>query len=122
MEPERVFKVFKNDWGGRFYFTLGRGKPRLIEELRTIFFTHRGKIIGSFDIDEIIINNGSNIPRLRSLSGETSEWQIKHDRWVAICRPPFHELVDDVFHEGFRGWRYFNLAEYMKTPESEIGL
>lgn len=108
MEPQKVLQVFSHPWGN-FYFTLGRGKPgRPVEQL---YFTHRGQILGHFDIGEIVQNVGQ-LPRLRSLSGEESEWQIKGDRWVAICGPPFHRLKETIYHDSFRGWRYFDLEAY----------
>jgi hypothetical protein len=35
---------------------------------------------------------------------------------------PLVRINGRVFHEGFRGWRYFNLGEYRQTPESKVRL
>jgi hypothetical protein len=116
MATERVREAFTHDWG-RFYFTLSRGKPA--KPVDTLFFTHRGRILGHFQIAEIVQNAGQ-LPKLRSISGETSEWQIKADSWVAICDPPFHFLEERVFYSGFRGFRYFDLAAHRRTIESKV--
>lgn len=99
----------------RYYFTLGRGKPK--EKVDRIWYTWRGRILGYFEIEEIVVNDGT-LPRLESLSGEESEWQIKRDAKVAICLPPCHRLKERVFMSGFRGWRYFTFAEYSQTSEA----
>jgi hypothetical protein len=120
LDRRRVMRVFTHGWQGReFYFTLGRSKPRL--QAARLFWTHQGRIIGSFTIDRIVQNDGS-LPKLRSLTGEVSEWQIKRDSWVAICHGPLVRINGRVFHEGFRGWRYFNLGAYRQTPESKVRL
>lgn len=117
MDRRRVLAAFTHDWG-EFYFTLGRGKPS--KPVERLWFTHHGQILGYFSVNRIIRNDGTNIPELRSISGEKSAWQIKPDAWVAICRPPFVELDDKVYHDGFRGWRWFNLEEYSAAPESKV--
>jgi len=116
MPSRKVLEVFGHDWG-RFYFTLGRGKPQ--KPIEQLWFTHRSRILGYFAVGEIVQNVGQ-LPKLRSLSGETSEWQIKGDRWVAICPPPFHRLKEKLYHEGFRGWRYFDLDSYRGTLGAQI--
>ena len=116
MLPKKVLQVFTHDWGN-FYFTLGRGKPQ--RPIEQIYFTHRGRILGYFDITRIVINDGS-LPKLRSLSNIESEWQIKDDRWVAICGPPFHALSEKLYHEGFRGWHYFDLEEHRGDLSAKI--
>lgn len=116
MPPKKVLQVFTHDWG-TFYFTLGRGCPKQIVE--QIYYTHRGRILGHFDIHCIVRNDGS-LPKLRSLSDVESEWQIKGDAWVAICAPPFHRLEEKIWHEGFRGWRYFDLEVYRSTVGAKI--
>jgi hypothetical protein len=117
-ERDTVLRVFRHEWGGPYYFTLGRGKPQ--QEIARLWMTHQGVILGSFKVREIVQNNGANIPRLRSLSNRESEWQIKADAWVAICEPPCEFLADEVFHEGFRGWRYFSLAEYRESDAAKV--
>lgn len=116
MERAKVLAVFTHPWP-IFYFTLGRGRPQ--QPPATLYFTHQGRILGSFSIDEILRNDGS-FPKLRSITNKESEWQIKADAWVAICRPPFHRLTERLFHEGFRGWRYFDLDAYRGTLESKV--
>jgi hypothetical protein len=103
----------------RFYFTLGRGKPQ--QAVTRLWFTHKGIIIGYFDVAEIVQNAGQ-LPKLTTLDGRPSAWQIKPDRWVAVCRPPFHHLRDFICHEGFRGWRYFDLAAHRGTMDAKIRL
>ena len=118
MDRKKVLEVFSHDWG-EFYFTLGRAKPT--REVQRLWYTHQGQVIGSFQINRIVINDGT-LPKLRSITGEVSEWQIKPDSWVAICKPPFTRLrrsrTERVYHDGFRGWRYFDFDQYAQTPES----
>jgi hypothetical protein len=116
--PRHVLEVFTHDWG-EFYFTLGCGKPK--QEIARLWYTHRGRILGSFKIDRIVIQDGS-LPRLRSITGEFSEWQIKPDNWVAICPPPFTRLKEKLYYSGFRGWRYFDLEEWRGSLESKVQL
>ena len=101
-----------------YYFTLGRGRPKrdVVDEL---YFTHRGRIIGYFAIAEIVQNAGQ-LPKLTTLDGEPSEWQIKADAWVAVCRPPFRRLSERLYHESFRGWHYFDLAAYRGTRDAKV--
>jgi hypothetical protein len=104
------------NWG-RFYFTLGRGKPQ--KEIERLWFTHKGRIFGSVEIERIVQNDGS-LPKLKRLDGEPSEWQIRADAWVAVCRPPMKRLKGRVCHEGFRGWRYFSIVEHRKKLDSKV--
>lgn len=120
MPPRKVLEVFTHDWGN-FYFTLGRGKPALETLPDEIWFTHRGRILGHFKISKIVRNEGQ-LPKLRSLSGEASEWQIKPDNWVAICEPPFIRLKEKLYFTGFRGWRYFDLAKHRGSLDSKVQL
>lgn len=76
-------------------------------------------IIGHFDIQEIVQNRGQ-LPLLTTLDGNPSEWQIKPDRWVAVCQPPFYRLEEILFYSGFRGWRYFNLETYRDSLDSKV--
>jgi len=103
-----------------YYFTLGRGCPKQ-RGVTELWFTHRGRILGHFEIERIVQNAGQ-LPKLTSMDGEPSGWQIKPDRWVAVCRPPFHLLEETVYHEAFRGWRYFNLDKYRGTLAAKIPL
>lgn len=104
-----------------YYFTLGRGRPRRPDPVTQLYFTHQSVIIGNFEIKEIVRNEGQ-LPPLTTLDGEPSEWQIKPDRWVAVCQPPFHRLADKIYHTGFQGWRYFDLAAYAATLDSKVRL
>jgi len=116
MARGKVLEVFTHDWG-RFYFTLGRGRPkRAIDQL---WYTHQGRILGYFNIGEIVQNVGQ-LPKLRSIDGSESEWQIRGDAWVAVCPPPFYKLSERVYHEGFRGWRYFDLDSYRGTLGAKV--
>ncbi len=103
----------------RFYFTLGRGCPN--RPIDQIYFTHRGRLLGHFKIEEVVQNVGQ-LPKLTSLDGELSAWQIKPDRWVAVCLPPFHYLTERLYHEGFRGWRYFDLESYRGRLDAKVRL
>jgi len=102
-----------------FYFTLGRGRPRI--QPASLFLTHKGVLLGSFDVEEVCRNEGQ-LPKLTTLDGEPSDWQIKPDRYVAVCAPPFHRLEEQLCHVGFRGWRYFDLEAYRKTLDSRVTL
>jgi len=116
MPPKKVLEVFTHDWG-RFYFSVGRGRPK--QDVTHIWFTHRGRILGSFHVEQIVQNDGS-LPKLHSISGETSEWQFKPDVWVAICRPPLERLQEKLYYSGFRGWRYFDLQKFRGTLDAKI--
>lgn len=119
MHPKKVLEVFNHEWG-RFYFTLGRGKPQ--RPVTQIWYTHRGRILGFFNVGQIVRNMGNNLPPLRSLSGEVSEWQIALMNFVAVCNPPFHRLDEKLYYEGFRGWRYFDLAQHRGSLDSKVRL
>jgi hypothetical protein len=119
MDRRQVLRAFENDWGA-LYFSLGRGKPQREVVGGKLFFTHHGQILGSFAIRELLQFDGANIPPLRRISGEESAWQFKPDTWVAICSPPFARLKEKIFHDSFRGWRYFDLAEYSKTTWAKV--
>jgi hypothetical protein len=98
-----------------FYFTLGRGMPK--QKIERLWFTYQGRVVGYFNVEEIIVNVGQ-IPPLSRLDGGESDWQIRKDAKVAICKPPCVRLRERVFMDGFRGFRYFNLDEYKGTSES----
>lgn len=119
MTRSHVLEVFGHDWGN-FYFTLGRGRPS--KPVEQLWYTHRGEIIGYFTIREIVQNLGNNIPKLHSISGEVSEWQIKLMNWVAICPSPFTEAPDRAYAQGFRGWRYFSWDEHVGSVYSKVRL
>lgn len=101
----------------RYYFTLGRGKPS--QAVSRIWLTWSGRILGWFWVESIARNDGS-LPRLRSLSDQESEWQIKPDNWVAICKPPCTRLRERLYMSSFRGWRYFDVDSYRGTPEARV--
>jgi len=106
-----------------YFFTLGRGRPSKTEPagdylgcpawggIYQLYFSHRGILIGNFSV-VCIVQNVGQLPLLTTLDGKPSEWQIKSDRWVAVCAPPFHRMKERLYHEGFRGWRYFDLEAY----------
>ena len=119
VNPRKVAEMFYGEPFGTYYFALGRGKPK--QNIERLWFTYRGRILGCFKIERIIVNDG-NLPRLRSLSGEESEWQIKPDAYVAICSPPCEKPGHRAFMTGFRGWRYFDVDKYTQTPESRMRL
>ena len=113
----KVLEVFNHDWG-QFYFSLGLGLPKQTPD--ELWYTHRGEIIGYFKIAKIIRNQGDNLPRLRSITGEVSEWQIKLMNWVAVCDPPFFKAPERVYHDSFRGWHYFSFDTYRSTIDAKI--
>jgi hypothetical protein len=135
MPPKKVLEVFTHDWGA-FFFTLGRGRPNrlfcpcadpacsLHHEERDgspqIYHTHRGRILGHFYIQSIVRNMGDNLPKLTAIDGTESEWQIKLMNWVAVCPTQFHPLEETLYHEGFRGWRYFDLEKYRGTIGAKV--
>lgn len=104
-----------------YYFTLGRGRPQRPEPVTQLYFTHSGIVLGFFAIKEIVQNKGQ-LPLLTTLDGDPSEWQIKPDRWVAVCHAPFHRLKERLYHTGFQGWRYFDLKSYRASLESKVRL
>jgi hypothetical protein len=118
MDAKKVAQIFApKGCFARYYFTLGRGKPK--QPITRIWFTWRGRILGSFAIDVVVCNDGS-LPRLSRIDGEPSEWQIRKDAWVAVCAPGCERLKERVFMSGFRGWHYFDLETYRSNPESRI--
>lgn len=118
MARRKVLAIFRSEFA-MFYFTLGKGKPqRPIEHL---WFTHQGEILGRFKVHEIVCNVGQ-LPKLRSLENRESEWQIKRDRYVAICPGPFAPSPEPVYHDSFRGFRYFDFHAYSQTMESRIAI
>jgi hypothetical protein len=122
---ERFLSTFNH-----YYFTLGRGRPKQSDPTE-LYFTHCGRIIGHFEIESIVRNAGDlrdgarqegsvELPKLTTLDGGASAWQIPPGNWVAVCRPPFHRLKQRIYHEGFRGWRYFDLESYRGSVGSKI--
>jgi len=103
----------------RYYFTLGRGKPK--QAVERMWFTYQGRILGWFEVEEIVCNDGS-LPKLNRLDGSPGEWQMKKDSWIAVCAPPCHRLTERVYMDGFRGFRYFNFEEYRGTTEARFRL
>jgi hypothetical protein len=119
-EIERFFGLDGKPCWTNYYFTLGRGKPKRYDPT-ALYFTHKGIIVGHFLIAEIVQNVGQ-LPKLTNMDGDPSAWQIKGDAWVAICPPPFLRLEERVYHEGFRGWRYFDLEQFRGTLASKVRL
>lgn len=113
-----VLEVFTHPWAD-FYFSVGRGKPQ--QKVEKLWYTHRGRILGSFNIRQLVQNDGT-LPKLESITGEVSEWQFKPDIWVAICDGPIERLEEKLYFSGFRGWRYFNLDEYRDSFEAKVWL
>lgn len=103
----------------RYYFSLGKGKPK--QQIARMWFTYQGRILGSFEVEEIVVNDGT-LPKLRRLDGEESGWQIRKDAWVAICAPPCRRLKERIYHDSFRGWRYFDLDGYRETADARFRL
>lgn len=120
MEPRKVLTIFgpKQPFA-MYYFTLGRGQPK--QEIKHLWFTYRGRILGHFEVEAVECNVGQ-FPPLRRIDGSPSEWQIKRDRWVAICRPPFHRLKERLYYGYFRGFHYFDIEAYRGTQESRIAI
>jgi hypothetical protein len=115
----KVLQVFNHEFAV-FYFTLGRGRPA--KEIDELWYTHRGQIIGHFKVASIVRNLGDNLPKLRSLTGEVSEWQIGLMHWVAVCKPPFFPLKERLFMLGFRGWHYFAIDSYRGSLDAKVRL
>lgn len=103
-----------------FYFVVSRGKPA--QPIEHLWYTHQGELLGRFVVRDIVCNVGQ-LPKLRSLENRASEWQIKRDRWVAICPGPFIPLEGEtIYHDSFRGFRYFNVDVYRETPDARIAI
>jgi hypothetical protein len=113
----KVAQIFsQNGCFAKYYFSLGPGQPHL--SIERIWFTWHGRILGYFEVEKIVCNDGS-LPSLRSISNEESAWQIRKDAWVAVCKTGCHRLRERVFMDSFRGWHYFDLASYCEKPESK---
>jgi hypothetical protein len=93
-------------------FSLGRGKPK--QTIDRLYFTYGGRILGYFRVHHLLRYDGDNLPKLQRLDGGESGWQFKPDTWVAVCEGPCVRLSSRIAHPSFRGWRYFDLAEYTK--------
>jgi hypothetical protein len=119
MPRSKVLEVFNHDWG-QFYFTLGRGKPQ--KEPSELWYTHQGEVIGHFNIVKIVRNMGDNLPKLRAISGEVSEWQIKLMNWVAVCDPPFIPAPERTYMVSFRGWHYFDFQKHASDVYAKVRL
>ena len=134
-ELERFFGTESKPCFTSYFFTLGRGRPsktKIVPGLgyngapawsgiEQLYFSHCGRLIGWFRVGYIVQNVGQ-LPLLTTLDGDPSAWQIKPDRWVAVCWPPFHRLAETLYHEGFRGWRYFDLEQHRGTLEAKVRL
>lgn len=120
MHPRKVLTIFgpKQPFAA-YYFTLGRGKPS--QKIERLWFTYRGRVLGHFKVNEVVCNVGQ-LPKLRRIDGEPSEWQIKRDRYVAICEPPFFRLREKLYYDSFRGFRYFDFARFSETTEAKIAI
>jgi hypothetical protein len=121
MQPRKVLRIFSYIEApfATYYFSLGRGRPKVQPD--GIWFTYRGRILGCLPIIAIVRNDGS-LPKLHRLDGEESEWQFKHDVWVAIADPPIERVREHLYYPGFRGWRYFDFESYRRRPEARIKL
>jgi hypothetical protein len=117
-EIDRFFGLDGKPCWTMYYFTLGRGRPKRYDPT-ALYFTHKGIIVGHFLIAEIVQNVGQ-LPKLTNMDGDPSAWQIRGDAWVAICPPPFQPLEKKIYHEGFRGWRYFDLESYRSSLGSKV--
>lgn len=105
----------------RFYFSLGRGHPH--QEVERIWFCHRGRIRGSFQIEEIIrYEKPADLPPVLAMDGTESRWQFRPGIWVAMCPPPFIPLRERLYMTGFRGWHYFNFFSYRRSLDAKIKL
>jgi len=122
MHRRKVLAIFQSKFA-LFYFTIGKGKPS--QPIAHLWFTHQGEILGRFAVREIVCNVGQ-LPKLRSLEDRESEWQIKLDRYVAICPAPFARTPvpkdEPVYYDSFRGFRYFDFHTYSKTMEAKIAI
>lgn len=114
--PDVVARIFSPKGSfARYYFTIGRGKPK--QKIERMWFTYRGRILGSLAVEEIVCNDGS-LPRLNRLDGQPSEWQIAKDAWVAVCVPGCERPAERVYMSGFRGFRYFDYDAYRWSLEA----
>ena len=98
-----------------YYFAIGRGKPK--QPIERVWYTYQGRIIGSWKVDRMVVNDGS-FPRLSSISG--GEWTIKHDAYVLICGSGCERPRQRLYMSGFRGWRYFDFEAYSHSAESRL--
>jgi len=87
----------------------------------SLYFTHKGIVIGHFAVWKIVQNAGQ-LPKLTNMDGDPSAWQIPGDAWVAVCNPPWQPLEERIYHHGFQGWRYFDLETHRGTLEAKIRL
>jgi hypothetical protein len=120
MPRRKVLAIFRSKFA-MFYFTIGKGRPK--QAIEYLWFTHQGEILGHFAVKEIVCNVGQ-LPKLRSLEDRESEWQIKLDRYVAICPGPFTQTpsAEPIYCDSFRGFRYFDFDAYCQTAESRIAI
>jgi hypothetical protein len=122
VEPRIAAQIFSREGAfARYYFTLGRGRPK--QKIERMWFTYRARIVGSFFVEAVVCNDGS-LPQLKRLSEPDSDsaWQIRKDAWVAVCVPGCERPLERVFMSGFRGWRYFDYESYKGTLEAKCRL
>jgi hypothetical protein len=62
-EIERFFGLDGKPCWTTYFFTLGRGRPKATPEPTQLYFTHKGILVGHFDIAEIVQNAGQ-LPKL----------------------------------------------------------
>ncbi len=120
-----------------YYFTLGRGRPK--QPVERLYFTFQGKVIGWFDVEDIVANDGkwndfiSGFNTMDQATGrqrvanvykdqEGDIWAPKLGVWLVLCPPPFHLIEEQLYFSGFQGFRYFDLYSYRKTLDARIPL
>lgn len=108
------------DGAGFYVFQLGRGEPQR-KPVENLWFVFRGRLYGHFQIARIERNAGqfADLVTLYKREDLATEWHLRDDNWVAICKPPFHFLKGKhVYYSGFQGWRYFALEQYRMTNDA----
>lgn len=105
---------------GFYVFPLGRGEPKR-KPIGCLWFVFRGRIYGSFALARIERNIGQfeDLVTMYKREDLAKEWHLRHDNWVAVCKPPFQFFKGThVYYQGFQGWRYFESEKYRETNDA----
>lgn len=114
--------MVQNRDDGVYVFQLGRGQPKQ-KPITRLWFVYRGRIYGSFRVAEIVRNDGrfQDLVTMYKRESPAKDWRLRDDNWVAVCTPPFEfHTGRRLFHDGFQGWRYFDLEAYRMSPLSMV--
>jgi len=119
-----LLKFFDVPDGHVLSFSLGRGKPKI--EPRRLWFVHCGRLFGWLSVEGLEqrgleeISDGEFTYTLDDACSQPRTWKPRLGTWMVVCVPPLRVVVECIFHEGFRGWRYFDFQKHCEGIASKI--